>query len=78
MPRTRCWRTRAREPPRRRRPTLVYRGRRIATFTTNKTRLVDVVRSLAIRLVPARVIASGFLLAGGEDLHRPLRLPPAP
>ena len=57
---------------------LVYRGRRIATFTTNKSRLVDVVRSLAIRLVPARVMALGFQLAGGEDPHRPLRLPPAP
>jgi 2-polyprenyl-6-methoxyphenol hydroxylase-like FAD-dependent oxidoreductase len=57
---------------------LVYRGRRIAAFTTNKSRVVDVVRSLVIRLVPARAMASGFLLAGDEDPHRPLRLPPAP
>jgi hypothetical protein len=27
-------------------------------------------------VVPARVMAAGFLLAGGGDPHRPLRPPP--
>lgn len=52
---------------------LVLRGRRIARFTTTKSRLIDWVRAAAIRVVPASAAASGFLLAREVDPHRALR-----
>ena len=37
------------------------RGRRIARFTTTKSRLIDWLRAAAIRIVPTKAVASGFL-----------------
>ena len=52
---------------------IVLRGRRIARFTTTKSRLIDWFRAAAIRVVPAKAAASGFLLAREVDPHRALR-----
>ena len=52
---------------------IVARGPRIAAVTTTRNRVVDVLRSAAVRLAPARAIASAFLLAEGRDPHRALR-----
>jgi 2-polyprenyl-6-methoxyphenol hydroxylase-like FAD-dependent oxidoreductase len=52
---------------------IVLRGRRIAKFTTTKSRMIDWLRAAAIRVVPARAAASGFLLAREVDPHRALR-----
>ena len=52
---------------------IVMRGRRIARFTTTKSRLIDWLRAAAIRIVPAKAVASGFLLAREADPHRALR-----
>lgn len=52
---------------------IVKRGRRIARFTTTKSPIVGRLRAAAIRIVPARAAAAGFLLAGGIDPHRALR-----
>ena len=49
------------------------RGRRIARFTTTKSRLIDWLRAAAIRIVPTKAVASGFLLAREADPHRALR-----
>lgn len=52
---------------------IVIRGRRIAKFTTTKSGLIDWLRAAAIRLVPTKAVASGFLLAREADPHRALR-----
>ena len=52
---------------------IVLRGRRIAKFTTTKSRLIDWLRAAAIRVMPAKAAASGFLLAREVDPHRALR-----
>jgi 2-polyprenyl-6-methoxyphenol hydroxylase-like FAD-dependent oxidoreductase len=52
---------------------IVLRGRRIAKFTTTKSRLIDWLRAAAIRIVPTKAVASGFLLAREDDPHRALR-----
>ena len=52
---------------------IVMRGRRIARFTTTKSRLIDWLRAAAIRIVPTKTVASGFLLAREADPHRALR-----
>lgn len=52
---------------------IVMRGRRIARFTTTKSRLIDWLRAAAIRIVPTKAVASGFLLAREADPHRALR-----
>jgi 2-polyprenyl-6-methoxyphenol hydroxylase-like FAD-dependent oxidoreductase len=52
---------------------IVRRGRRIAMFTTTKSRPIDWLRAAAIRVVPAKAAASGFLLARDADPHRALR-----
>lgn len=52
---------------------IVNRGRRIAGFTTTKNGLLCALRTGAIRMMPARAAAAGFLLARTIDPHRPLR-----
>jgi 2-polyprenyl-6-methoxyphenol hydroxylase-like FAD-dependent oxidoreductase len=52
---------------------IVMRGRRIARFTTTKSRMIDWLRAAAIRIVPTKAVASGFLLAREADPHRALR-----
>ena len=52
---------------------IVKRGPRIAAFTTTKSRIVGALRAAAIRAMPARALASGFLLARSVDPHRALR-----
>ena len=52
---------------------IVKRGRRIARVTTTKNPIVKAVRAAAIRLLPARAAAAGFLLARGIDPHSELR-----
>ena len=52
---------------------IVRRGRRIARFTTTKSRMIDWLRAAAIRIVPTKAVASGFLLAREADPHRALR-----
>jgi 2-polyprenyl-6-methoxyphenol hydroxylase-like FAD-dependent oxidoreductase len=52
---------------------IVMRGRRIARFTTTKSRMIDWLRAAAIRIVPTKAMASGFLLAREADPHRALR-----
>jgi 2-polyprenyl-6-methoxyphenol hydroxylase-like FAD-dependent oxidoreductase len=57
----------------RRTRTLVKRGRRIARFTTTRSRLIGTLRGAAIRLAPPKVMAASYLLAGQGDPHRALR-----
>ena len=52
---------------------IVKRGPRIAAITTTRSALVDALRAVAIRAMPARALASGFLLARKIDPHRALR-----
>jgi 2-polyprenyl-6-methoxyphenol hydroxylase-like FAD-dependent oxidoreductase len=52
---------------------IVKRGPRIAGFTTTKSGLVGALRAVAIRAMPARALAAGFLLARRVDPHRALR-----
>ena len=52
---------------------IVRRGRHIARFTTTKSPVVRGIRAAAIRLLPTRAVAAGFLLAEQIDPHRPLR-----
>ena len=52
---------------------LVKRGRRIARFTTTKSSIIGLLRAGAIRLMPPRAAAAGFLLARRTDPHRALR-----
>ncbi|MEO5894259.1 MAG: FAD-dependent monooxygenase [Vicinamibacterales bacterium] len=52
---------------------IVKRGPRIAGFTTTKSLLINALRGAAIRLMPSRAAAAGFLLARGSDPHRALR-----
>jgi 2-polyprenyl-6-methoxyphenol hydroxylase-like FAD-dependent oxidoreductase len=52
---------------------IVLRGRRIARFTTTKSRPIGWLRAAAIRVVPAKAAAAGLLLARESDPHRALR-----
>jgi 2-polyprenyl-6-methoxyphenol hydroxylase-like FAD-dependent oxidoreductase len=52
---------------------IVRRGPRIAGLTTTKSGLVGALRTVAIRAMPARALAAGFLLARRIDPHRALR-----
>jgi len=52
---------------------IVKRGPRIAAITTTRSALVGALRAVAIRAMPARALASGFLLARKIDPHRALR-----
>lgn len=52
---------------------IVRRGRRIAKFTTTRSPILGWVRGAAIRIMPARAAAAGFLLARRIDPHRALR-----
>ncbi|CAN5848241.1 FAD-dependent oxidoreductase [soil metagenome] len=52
---------------------IVKRGPRIAGVTTTKSGLVGALRTVAIRALPARALAAGFLLARRVDPHRSLR-----
>jgi 2-polyprenyl-6-methoxyphenol hydroxylase-like FAD-dependent oxidoreductase len=52
---------------------IVRRGPRIAGVTTTRSVFINALRGVAIRLMPARAAAAGFLLARGHDPHRALR-----
>ncbi|CAN5804041.1 hypothetical protein BH18ACI5_BH18ACI5_05780 [soil metagenome] len=52
---------------------IVRRGPRIARFTTTNSVIVNTLRGAAIRIMPSRAAAAGFLLARRSDPHRALR-----
>ena len=52
---------------------IVKLGRRIATITTTKSRVVGWLRAAAVQIVPAHAMLAAFLIGDMQDPHRELR-----
>jgi 2-polyprenyl-6-methoxyphenol hydroxylase-like FAD-dependent oxidoreductase len=52
---------------------IVRQGRRIASVTTTRSRVIQVARDTAVGLVPVTLLKAAFVLGGRRDIHKDLR-----